>query len=103
MSELMKKKTKTAREKAFHKLMVEIGERYADEEEKLEKAVARATEKAAEKTENGTKNKEAWAHTIPAIRNDVFCFVEQNEDEKENGLDVAKAAAEKARKKAKKK
>ena len=102
MSELTKKKSLTAREKALRVLVGDIGERCANDEEKLDKAVKEAMELAKLRTENGEKNPEAWRHTVPAIRNHIFIKYELEKIEEEDLLAVAKAAAAKARKKSKK-
>ena len=103
MSELKKKKTLTAREKALRTLVIDIGERCANDEEKLNKAVKEALDLAKLQTENGEKNTKAWRHTVPAIRNHIFIEYKLEKVENEDLMAVAKAAAEKARKKVKKK
>lgn len=102
MSELARKKTLTAREKALRILVADIGERCANNEEVLKAAVKEAVELAQLKTENGEKNPKAWAHTIPAIRNHIFITYKLEEVKEEDLMAVAMAAAEKKKKKSKK-
>ena len=102
MSELKRKKTLTAREKALRSLVADIGERCANDEEMLKKAVKEAMELAQLKTENGEKNPKAWAHTIPAIRNHIFITYKLEEVKEEDLMAVAMAAAAKQKKKNKK-
>lgn len=97
MSELKKKKTLTAREKALDSLVAEIAELCFEDDEKLEKAVMEVEHLAALKTENGGKNPDAWAHTVPAIKNHImiaYGFVKVEEPDR-----LAKAKAIAAKKK----
>lgn len=103
MSELKKNKTKTAREKALDELIDEIAELCFDDEKKLEKAVMEAEHLATLKTEKGDKNPDAWAHTIPAIRNHIMIAYEFVKVEPTDRLARAKAIAAKKKKKESKK
>lgn len=103
MSELKKNKTKTAREKALDKLVDDIAELCFDDDEKLEKAVMEAERLAGLPTEKGDKNPDAWAHTIPAIRNHIMIKYELVKVETTDRLARAKAIAAKKKKKESKK
>lgn len=103
MSELKKNKTKTAREKALDELIDEIAELCFDDDEKLEKAVMEAEHLATLKTEKGDKNPDAWAHTIPAIKNHIMIAYEFVKVEPTDRLARAKAIAAKKKKKESKK
>lgn len=103
MNDWMKKKNPTAREIKLDELIRDIAELCFDDDETLEKAVKRAEELAAEKTPNGEKNKEAWAHTIGYIGKTVMEEFNLVKEEKIDRVAMAKAIAAKKRAKKSKK
>lgn len=101
----MTKMNETAREQKKEKLIRELGVRCGENQELRKQVVLEVLELAKARTKKGTKNTNAWAHTIPAIEAKIIekYFEPKKEKSEEDYLAMADGAWEEQKKRDEKK